>query len=146
MNISLLYPTEDLHRNVECLWQLDILPYKPEKEVIHSKEDEEAIATVVAKKYQSFCWRSTEVHYNTAEQERLSPVSHTSGICHGPSQGKVRRDSSIADTHNKENQKLEKAGCVVKPGPEEVLPCFLSVSLIKLSNKSKISQMYTIKW
>lgn len=41
--------TVELQRNVEKLWQVNILPYKSEKEVTRSKEDQEALQLLEAK-------------------------------------------------------------------------------------------------
>ncbi len=47
--VSTACPDDLLYRNVEKLWQLDILPYRNEKLVVRSREDQEAIKLLECK-------------------------------------------------------------------------------------------------
>ncbi|KAI2647359.1 DNA polymerase II large subunit [Labeo rohita] len=49
LNISVVSPSNELFKNVQQLWQLDVLPYKNEKLVTRSKQDQEAINLLEAK-------------------------------------------------------------------------------------------------
>ncbi|KAM9825435.1 uncharacterized protein ACBT44_006125 isoform 1-T1 [Syngnathus typhle] len=42
-------PMDDLYRHVERLWQVDTVPYRPEREVTRSKQDQQAIALLETK-------------------------------------------------------------------------------------------------
>ncbi|KAJ7992731.1 hypothetical protein DPEC_G00281710 [Dallia pectoralis] len=44
LQTSIIPPSEELLRNVEKLWQVDTLPFRNEKEVTRSKQDQEAIS------------------------------------------------------------------------------------------------------
>ncbi|XP_077351805.1 uncharacterized protein LOC144001182 [Festucalex cinctus] len=46
---SVLHPMDELYRHVERLWQVDTVPYKPEREVTRSKQDQQAIALLETK-------------------------------------------------------------------------------------------------
>lgn len=41
--ISFKFPLDDIHHNVEKLWQLNTLPQRSKKMVVHSKQDQKAI-------------------------------------------------------------------------------------------------------
>lgn len=43
MHSSFIPQTSELSKDVERLWQLDVLPFRNEKEVTRSKEDQQAI-------------------------------------------------------------------------------------------------------
>ncbi|KAI2647356.1 Sec-independent protein translocase protein TatB [Labeo rohita] len=49
LNISVVSPSNELFKNVQQLWQLDVLPYRNEKLVTRSKQDQEAINLLEAK-------------------------------------------------------------------------------------------------
>ncbi|KAJ8364831.1 hypothetical protein SKAU_G00136620 [Synaphobranchus kaupii] len=46
---SLDVPEDDLHQNVEKLWQLDILPFRREKLITRSRQDQEALNILEAR-------------------------------------------------------------------------------------------------
>ncbi|KAM9771400.1 uncharacterized protein ACBT44_004334 isoform 1-T1 [Syngnathus typhle] len=53
-------PMDDLYRHVERLWQVDTVPYRPEREVTRSKQDQQAIALLETKTGRTEAWSCWE--------------------------------------------------------------------------------------
>lgn len=121
---SLFIPqTPELYKDVERLWQTDILPFRNEKEVIRSMEDQQAIDILESRtvrvqvegveRYATPLLRRKEFPQVKAPLEAVMALLRAS-------ERRLRKDHSRVQTYNQEIKKLEKAGYEVKLTPEEV--------------------------
>ncbi len=121
--VSTACPGDLLYRNVEKLWQLDILPYRNEKLVVRSREDQEAIKLLESKtqriqvnnvqRYASPLLRKPGALKLTGTIQSVMPSLRST-------ERKLQRDPEKAAVYSGEINKLIKAGYVSKLQPEEV--------------------------
>lgn len=148
--MATLSPSPELHHNVEKLWQLDILPYKNEKLVTRSRQDQTAVELLQTK--------TVRVNLNGV-QRYATPLlrvksmptlsaSPTSALANLRSTEKhLIRDPDRATAYNSEIQKLEQAGYATKVS-QEVLESsreswFISHHMVTHNEKSRIVFNYS---
>lgn len=121
--VSTACPDDLLYRNVEKLWQLDILPYRNEKLVVQSREDQEAITLLECRtqrievdyvqRYATPLLRKPGAPKPTSTIQSVMPSLRST-------ERKLQRDPEKAAVYSGEINKLIKAGCVSKLQPEDV--------------------------
>lgn len=119
----MLSPSEQLHHYVEKLWQLDVLPYKSEKVVTRSKQDQEAVNILDMKtvwvdvdgvlRYATPLLRVKDMPcLRTPKEAVLANLRST--------ERHLLKDPEKAAAYGAEILKLKQAGYVVKLEDEEV--------------------------
>ncbi|KAK7944873.1 hypothetical protein WMY93_000601 [Mugilogobius chulae] len=107
----------ELKRNVERLWQVDILPFKNEKEVTRSKEDTEALNLLQAKTKRVVV-NGTLRYATPLLRKKDSPLFQATKEAVLPSlrnmERRLARDPAKAAAYSTEMEKLETAGVVAK--------------------------------
>ena len=106
---------EELYEHVKRLWQVDTVPYRPEREVTRSKQDQQAVAMLEAKTvriqvngilhYATPLLRHTNMPTLHAPKESVMPMLRST-------ERRLLRDPKQADAYKKEMQKLIGAGAV----------------------------------
>ncbi|KAK7933404.1 hypothetical protein WMY93_004300 [Mugilogobius chulae] len=138
-------PSQVLKHNVEKLWQLDVLPFRSEKEVTRSKQDKEAL----------------ELLQNKTERVQVDGVSryatpllrckNASKLQAGPesvmallrsTERRLTKDPDLAAVYNAEVHKLEQQGYARKLTPEEASSTneswFIPHHIVHHNNKPRI--------
>lgn len=111
----------ELQRNVEKLWQVDVLPYKSEKEVTRSKEDHEALQILEARtrrvdvkgvlRYATPLLRRKDAPLFQATQEATLPSLRSM-------ERRLSKDPVRAAAYMDEIERLVTSGFVAKLQPE----------------------------
>ncbi|XP_076733061.1 uncharacterized protein LOC143413643 [Maylandia zebra] len=115
-------PSQALRQNVEKLWQLDVLPFRSEKEVTRSKQDKEALELLqkttervqvdgVARYATPLLRRRDSTKLRTDHDAVMALLRST--------EKRLIKDPDLAAVYNAEIHKLEQAGYVRKLTPEE---------------------------
>lgn len=112
---------EELYRHVERLWRLDSVPHRPEREVMRSKQDQLAVATLDAKtvrtevngiqRYATPLLRHPDMPLLVAPKESVMPLLRST-------ERRLRKDPQQAEAYQKEIQKLIDAGVVSEVSKE----------------------------
>lgn len=115
--------TAELLRNVEKLWQVDTLPFKSEKQVTRSREDQEALSLLESKTIR--VEHNKVQHYATPLlRKRNTFPFHATRDAVMPSlrgtEKRLAKDEDKASAYITEISKLELAGSVRKLTEEEV--------------------------
>ncbi|XP_019204872.1 uncharacterized protein LOC109196100 [Oreochromis niloticus] len=123
LHSSFIPQTSELSKDVERLWQLDVLPFRNEKEVTRSKEDQQAIdileSRTVRVQVEGVHRYATPLLRRAGFPQVKAPEGAVMALLRA-NERRLRKDPSRAQTYNEEIKKLEKAGYVVKLTPEEV--------------------------
>lgn len=111
-----------LYRNVEELWQLDVLPYRNEKLVVRSREDQEAIKLLESRTQRIMvegvqCYATPLLRKSGAP--KLSTIQSVMPSLRS-TEKKLKGDPEKAAIYSGEINKIIKAGYVTKLQPEEV--------------------------
>ncbi|XP_073766348.1 uncharacterized protein [Danio rerio] len=116
-------PNDLLYRSVEKLWQLDILPYRNEKLVVRSREDQEAIKLLECKT-QTINVEGVQRYATPLLRKPGAPTLLSTTRSVMPTlrsiERKLQRDPEKATIYSREIEKLIKAGYVTKIHPEEI--------------------------
>ncbi|KAJ8381811.1 hypothetical protein SKAU_G00025890 [Synaphobranchus kaupii] len=106
---------DELYKHVERLWQVDTVPYRLEREVTRSKQDQQAVAMLEAKtvrtkvdgilRYATPLLRHANMPTLHAPKESVMPMLRST-------ERRLLRDPKQADAYKKEMQKLIGAGAV----------------------------------
>lgn len=123
LHVSIFTPSTELLQHVERLWQLDVMPYRSEKVVSRSRQDQEAIDLLEKKtvrievegtqRYGTPLLRVKNMPKLQAPKEAV--LSHLRST-----ERRLARDPERAAAYCAEIQKLEQAGYVVKVKEEEL--------------------------
>ncbi|XP_073776433.1 uncharacterized protein [Danio rerio] len=116
-------PYTDLYRQVEKLWQLDVLPYRSEKLITRSKQDQEALSLLESKtirvevdgvaRYATPLLRVKNMPLLQSTPESILPCLR--GI-----EKRLARDSTQAAAYQLEMNKLKEAGYAKVIPPDQV--------------------------
>ena len=116
-------PKTDLYHQVERLWQLDTLPFRSEKVVTRSKQDQEAVdmldkSTVRVEingvhRYATPLLRAKDMPRLQAPKEAVMSYLRST-------ERRLAKDPLLAITYKQEIDKLERAGYAKKLTPQEV--------------------------
>ncbi|XP_062287006.1 uncharacterized protein LOC133992303 [Scomber scombrus] len=116
-------PKTDLYHQVERLWQLDTLPFRSEKVVTRSKQDQEAVdmldrSTVRVEingihRYATPLLRAKDMPRLQAHKEAAMSYLRST-------ERRLAKDPPLAITYKQEIDKLERAGYAKKLTPQEV--------------------------
>lgn len=121
--VSTECPNDLLCRNVEKLWQLDVLPYRNEKVVVRSKEDQEAIKLLEGRtqriEVEEIQRYVTPLLRRPGAPKLISTIQSIMPSLRS-TERKLQRDPEKAAIYSGEINKLIKAGYVKKLQPEEV--------------------------
>lgn len=111
----------ELMKHVEKLWQVDIVPFRSEKLVTRSRQDQEAISILETKtirvevdgilRYATPLLRRKDMPLFQATKEAVMP-------CLRSVERRLARDPARAEAYRVEMEKLIKAGSVIKCGPK----------------------------
>lgn len=117
LNISIVSPSNELFKHVQKLWQLDVLPYRNEKLVTRSKQDQEAIDLLESK--------TTRIDVNGIKSYatpllglrnmlklQATKEAVMANLC--STENRLMRDPQKAEAYIAEIGKLEQAGYAVK--------------------------------
>ena len=114
---ALKSPAVELREHVEKLWQLDILPYTSEKEVVRSRCDQEAVQLLQAKtvrvdvdgilRYATPLLRKQSTPLLRAPPQAVLPMLRGT-------EKRLSKDPELAKVYNEEIRKLEDAGYVTR--------------------------------
>ncbi|XP_014876949.1 uncharacterized protein LOC106939156 [Poecilia latipinna] len=120
---SFVSPEDLLYRNVERLWQLDVLPFRNEKIVVRSREDQEAMNLLETKtqrlKIEGICRYATPL-LRKPGAPTLSSSIH-SVIAHlRATEKRLKKEPERATIYLTEINKLINAGYVKRLQPMEV--------------------------
>ncbi|XP_030609347.1 uncharacterized protein LOC115796997 [Archocentrus centrarchus] len=123
LQLSTLSPTAELLHSVERLWQLDVLPYKNERLVTRSRQDQDAVHLLETKtvrvnvdgiqRYATPLLRVKDMPQLKAPKEAVLASLRST-------ERRLRRDPDKAAAYCAEIDKLEKAGYAVKVPEEEL--------------------------
>lgn len=142
---SVANPEDLLYRNIEILWQLDILPFRNEKMVGRSHEDQEAMSLLEAKTHRVNiegvqCYATPLLRKTGAPKHNSSTHSVIAHL--RATEKRLRKDSEKAAVYSTEIDKLIKAGYVKKLLPKEVDQSaeswYLPHHLVCHNNKSRL--------
>lgn len=115
-------PTQDLHRHVELLWQVDTLPFRSEKEATRSKQDQLAVNTLdqrtVRVTVDGIARYATPLLRKPAASKLHAPPSAVMPLLRA-TERRLTSTPDLAKVYNEEIHKLEKAGYVIKISSEE---------------------------
>ena len=113
---------DDLHAHVEKLWKMDVLPYRSEKVVVRSKQDQEAIQLLQEKtmrvnidgveRYATPLLRIKQMPQLWTPKESVLPQLR--GI-----ERKLEKNPEQATAYQAEITKLVEAGYIVKQDPDK---------------------------
>lgn len=121
--MSIVCPNDVLYRNVEKLWQLDVLPYRNEKLVVQSREDQEAIKLFECRtqriQVDNVLRYATPLLCKPGAPKLTSPIQSVMANLRS-TERKLQRDPDKSAVYSEEINKLIKAGYVTKLQPEEV--------------------------
>ncbi|KAL2093214.1 hypothetical protein ACEWY4_010526 [Coilia grayii] len=117
LHIGIQSPADQLRHHVEKLWQMDVLPYRNERMVTRSKQDQEAVDLLEA--------RTVRVDVNGVQRYATPllrvkdmPCLHTSKEAVlanlRSTERRLLKDPARAASYRSEISKLEQAGYVVK--------------------------------
>ncbi|XP_026101210.1 uncharacterized protein LOC113072449 isoform X1 [Carassius auratus] len=122
LHISLPHSTTELCKNVNRLWQVDVLPFRNETECTRSKQDQRAIELLEAKtirikvdgirRYATPLLRKGDMPHLHATMEAVMPRLRST-------ERKLARDPQQIDAYSSEIQKLVQSGAIRKLSPEE---------------------------
>ncbi|XP_038160417.1 uncharacterized protein LOC119796094 [Cyprinodon tularosa] len=123
LNIGVLSPSEQLQHHVEKLWQMDVVPYKSERLVTRSRQDQEAVHMLDTKtvrvevdgvlRYATPLLRVKDMPcLRTPKEAVLANLRST--------ERRLLKDPEKAAAYGAEILKLKQAGYVVKIEDEEV--------------------------
>nr|XP_054592608.1 uncharacterized protein LOC107395320 [Nothobranchius furzeri]XP_054592609.1 uncharacterized protein LOC107395320 [Nothobranchius furzeri] len=117
-----LSPAEALHQDVKRLWQLDVPPYRTEKEVTRSKEDREAVAMLETKtlrvpvdgveRYATPLLRRRDFPRLCVSPEAVKGLLRST-------ERKLAKNPDLTHTYNQEIHRLVESGYVAKLSPDE---------------------------
>ncbi|KAG1926322.1 guanine nucleotide-binding protein G(I)/G(S)/G(O) subunit gamma-2 [Pimephales promelas] len=106
---------DELYKHVERLWQVDTVPYRHEREVTRSKQDQQAVALLEAKtvrtnvdgilRYATPLLRHASMPPLHSPKESVMPLLRST-------ERRLLKDPKLADAYKKEMQKLIEAGAV----------------------------------
>ncbi|XP_028301819.1 uncharacterized protein LOC114462917 [Gouania willdenowi] len=120
---SVVSPDDLLYRNVERLWQLDVLPFRNEKLVVRSREDQVAISLLETKtqriKEGGVCRYATPL-LRKPGSPKLNGSAHSVMAHLRATERRLKRDPEKAAIYSAEINKLIKAGYVKKLHPKDV--------------------------
>lgn len=120
---SVAGPDDLLYRNVEKLWQLDVLPFRNEKTVVRSREDQDAINLLEARTQRL---EVEGVHRYAAPLSRKLGAPKLNSSTHAvmahlrATEKRLKKEPERAAIYSAEIHKLVKAGYVKKLQPKEV--------------------------
>lgn len=107
--------SDELLKHVERLWQVDVVPYRSEKEVTRSKQDQQAVALLEARttrrmvdgvfRYATPLLRHPQMPPLNAPKESVMPMLRST-------ERRLLKDPSRADAYRAEMQKLIQSGAV----------------------------------
>ncbi|XP_067294186.1 uncharacterized protein [Pseudorasbora parva] len=111
----------DLYRQVEKLWQLDVLPYRSEKLITRSKQDHEAISLLESKTIRvpvDGVARYATPLLRVKDMPLLQASADTTLPCLRGIERRLARDAAQAEAYQVEMNKLKEAGYarVIPPG------------------------------
>lgn len=122
LHTSLIKPSQDLYQHVERLWQLDTLPYRHEKEVTRSKQDQAAIDTLEKKTAQvtvdGVARYATPLLRRKTAPRLLAPPTAVMPLLRA-TERRLAKNPELAGVYKQEIDKLEKTGYTVKITSEE---------------------------
>lgn len=123
LNMSCLPPAESLYKDVQRLWQLDAPPYIPEKEVIRSKEDRQAVAILEAKTIRVPVdgverYSTPLLKKGDFPQMQVSPEVVIALL--RSTERRLTKNRGLSSIYNQEIQGLVDSGYVVKLSPDEI--------------------------
>lgn len=121
--LSVASPEDLLYQNVERLWQLDVLPYRSEKVVTRSREDQEAIKLLEDKTQRVDVggvqrYATPLLRKSGAPKLKGSIQSVTANL--RSTEKRLKKEPQKAAVYSAEIAKLAQAGYVTKLQPEEV--------------------------
>ncbi len=115
--------TTELMRNVEKLWQIDVLPFQSEKLVVRSKQDKEAMELLEVKtrrvdvagirRYATPLLRKRDMPLFQASKEAALPSLRST-------ERRLAKDPQRAKAYCEAIQQLVQSGAVKKMGPDEI--------------------------
>ncbi|XP_056890677.1 uncharacterized protein LOC130526787 [Takifugu flavidus] len=115
--------TDDLYRQVERLWQVDVLPFRSEKLVVRSRQDQEAIKTLESGTVRVKVGDTRRYATPLPRKKDAPPLRATMEAVMASLwsiERRLKRDPVKAQIYEDEIQKLIHAGCVAKLHPKEV--------------------------
>nr|XP_055076729.1 uncharacterized protein LOC129455971 [Misgurnus anguillicaudatus] len=135
----------ELFRNVEKLWQVDVLPLRNEKEVTRSRQDQEALHILETKttrvevdgvlRYATPLLRRKDIPRFEAPKEMVMPSLRNT-------ERSLSKDPERAKAYNAEIQKLVQAGTVKKLSPQVVTQpgesWYIPHHMVTHNNKNRI--------
>ncbi|XP_073770437.1 uncharacterized protein [Danio rerio] len=120
---SVLPQTTELMRNVEKLWQLDVLPFQQDKLVVRSKQDNEAVELLETKtkrvevsgilRYATPLLRKKDMPLFQATKEVVLPSLRST-------EKRLAKDTQRANAYSEAIHQLVKTGAVRKLDPGEI--------------------------
>ncbi|KAK0139824.1 hypothetical protein N1851_023266 [Merluccius polli] len=143
--ISFASPDDLLYRNVERLWQLDVLPYRNEKMVVRSREDQDAMNLLETKTRRMevegvYCYATPLLRKQSAP--KLISSTHSVMAHLRATEKRLKREPERAAIYSAEINKLISAGYVKKLQPKEVEQSaeawYLPHHLVSHNNKSRL--------
>lgn len=114
-------PLQDLSHHVERLWQVDILPFQPVKDITQSKQDRDGITMLEPKtKRLEIDGVSRYVTHPSLAQRKCRGLAGRSVMAlPRTTKNHLKQNPELAEVYNKEINKLEQAVYAVKLTPEE---------------------------
>lgn len=122
LHLSVDTPCSNLHKDVQRLWQLDILPYKSEREVTRSKQDQTALTmldekstTVIVEgvlRYATPLLRKRKVALPCASPVTVMPLLRST-------ERRLSTNPEFSKVYNQEIHKLVEAGYAERITSEE---------------------------
>ncbi len=123
LHISIPLSTTELFKNVERLWQVDVLPFQNERECTRSKQDQKAIELLETKtvrvevdgirRYATPLLRRCDMPCLHATMEAVMPRLRST-------ERKLARDPKQAEAYSSEIQKLVQSGAIRKILPKDM--------------------------
>ncbi len=146
LNISLFRsPAQDLSHHVEKLWQVDILPFQPVKDITRSKQDRDALKMLETKTKRVevdgvFRYATSLLRKGNATVLHAGPESVMALL--RATERRLNSNSVLAEVYNREIHKLEQAGYAMKLTPEEAKGTdeswFIAHHLVHHNNKARV--------
>ncbi len=138
-------PTQDLSHHVEKLWQVDILPFQPVKDMTQSKQDRDALTMLETKT------KRVEVDGASRYATPLLRKRNATVLRAGPesvmallraTERRLNSNLELAKVYNKEIHKLEQTGYAMKLTLEEAKGTdeswFIPHHLVHHNNKARV--------